>query len=462
MENKERLRRDKVDVIHKIGGALLIPLALAIVGYFGNRYLQTRQELETRTRLYSELMSKREEAESALRKDMLRTIIDSFLQSKTTSLEAKVLNLELLTFNFHESLYLAPLFYHLEREINSPDSVYPDKGYGKEYKMRLKRVAREVIRKQMLILEGHGAKLDGSIGIGEIAEYLPQLPKDIIFPAALKDKIHYEIDHDNSKRNRIVFKGIMSKDEFDTLSALSTDKVFQKTVRLLFKKSLSLHHIAKPLDYWPADIEIPDALEKKIRYDDNAHLLIFKGMMSAEEKATLLQLSSDDAFQKAITALFDASQDLPQREKDRTYQIRVSQEKTLTVDQITRTFTVTVLEVNLKTEEIKVRLDVKPPVSATNGIPGSGSPKSGRARPPSLLTAEFWVGFYDFPMVDNIRLPNDQRCAVVLNKFEEPMTEYTLVCFPGSRASLKEKPYYEEVLRRVLQPHDEANQSNGK
>src|SRR5262249_1886589 len=71
-----------------------------------------------------------------------------------------------------------------------------------------------------------------------------------------------------------------------------------------------------------------------------------------------------------------------------------------------------------------------------------------------LATAEFWVGFYDFPMVDNIRLPNDQRCAVVLDTFEAPMTQYTLVCFPASRASLKEKPYYEDVLQRVLQEHD--------
>ena len=113
-----------------------------------------------------------------------------------------------------------------------------------------------------------------------------------------------------------------------------------------------------------------------------------------------------------------------------------------------------VIKANLRTQEIKVRLEVR----ATPGDP-TAMRQHGPVRPTTtpdepLATAEFWVGFYDFPMVDNIRLPNDQRCAVVLDTFEEPMTQYTLVCFPASRASLKEKPYYEDVLQRVLQERE--------
>jgi hypothetical protein len=39
---------------------------------------------------------------------------------------------------------------------------------------------------------------------------------------------------------------------------------------------------------------------------------------------------------------------------------------------------------------------------------------------------------------------------VVLNNFSEQAAEMTLVLFPGTYASLKEKPYYNEVLDNVL------------
>ena len=80
------------------------------------------QTQETNARLYSELTSRREESESALRKDMFTSIIKSFLRSgQQATLEQKVLNLELLVYNFHESLNLKPLFLHIQRQVeNSP------------------------------------------------------------------------------------------------------------------------------------------------------------------------------------------------------------------------------------------------------------------------------------------------------------------------------------------------------
>lgn len=50
------------------------------LGFFGSQYLDRRQNIETNVRLFSELMSRREEAESALRKDMFVSIIQSFLK----------------------------------------------------------------------------------------------------------------------------------------------------------------------------------------------------------------------------------------------------------------------------------------------------------------------------------------------------------------------------------------------
>jgi len=167
-----------------------------------------------------------------------------------------------------------------------------------------------------------------------------------------------------------------------------------------------------------------------------------------------LHPSPEEPFQKAIEALYHTSQQLRDQRDDRTYQLHMVQEATLSVDHIARHYKLTVLEINLHTQEIRVRLEV---YAAPMNLRVAQQPGPVRANTPPdepLATAEFWVGFYDFPMVDNIRLPNDQRCAVVLDAFEEPMTQYTLVCFPASRASLKEKPYYEDVLQRVLKDRD--------
>ena len=61
-------------ILHPVGG-LLAALAVAGLGFFGSQFLEKRQAEETRARFYSELISKREEADSALRKDMFMSII---------------------------------------------------------------------------------------------------------------------------------------------------------------------------------------------------------------------------------------------------------------------------------------------------------------------------------------------------------------------------------------------------
>src|SRR5262245_14610825 len=119
--------KDTWDIVHIVlepVGGLLTALAVVCIGFLTNRALNHRQEADAKQRLYSELMSRREDSESALRKDMFGSIITTFLSnqkaripSPEAELENKVLNLELLAYNFHESLNLTPLFYHLQRAI---------------------------------------------------------------------------------------------------------------------------------------------------------------------------------------------------------------------------------------------------------------------------------------------------------------------------------------------------------
>ncbi|MGH7383067.1 MAG: hypothetical protein ACREKR_12700 [Candidatus Methylomirabilales bacterium] len=283
---------DKAAIILQPVGGLLAALAVVGLGFFASNFLERRQALDTNVRLYSELMSKREEAESALRKDMFVSIIQSFLQPAAASLDTKVLNLELLVYNFHESLNLRPLFTHLKKQVAGSKD-----GAKQEYLERLDKAAREVVRKQMLVLEGAGKKFDRTI-------------------------------------------------DLETL--------------------------------WKTPGGIP------------------------------------------------------------------LEEATLTLENIKRDFRIVVIEAHSKTREVKVRLEIRTPKEPPADV--------------ETNVAEFWVGFFDFPIIDNTRLSSDQRCAIVLTAFGESSADITAIYFPGSYASLKEKPYYQEVVQNLLK----ANQFLGE
>jgi len=94
---------------------------------------------------------------------MFVSMIQSFLKPGSSSVDERVLNLELLCYNFHESLNLKPLFVHLEKEIRRSRDVARD-----DYLDRLYKVASETTRKQMLVLEGAGAKFDRVVDLEEL------------------------------------------------------------------------------------------------------------------------------------------------------------------------------------------------------------------------------------------------------------------------------------------------------
>lgn len=300
---KKRDIWDKLGVVLQSGGGLLTAITVAILGFIGSNYLKDREIAETASRermqaneanvrIYTELMSRREEAESALRKDMFVSMIQSFLKPGSASLDEKVLNLELLSYNFHESLNLKPLFVYIDRQIrNSRDPA------KKEYIDRLQKVATEITRKQMLVLEGAGMKFD----------------------------------------------------------------------RIIDLESLKASPGGIPLE-----------------------------------------------------------------------------EGTLVLDSVLRHFSIFVQEADRTTRELKVRLEIRTPQDTLGNFETS--------------SVEFWIGFFDFPMIDNTRLGHDQRCAVVLNAFEDTSADITLVYFPGSYASLKEKPYYQEVVQNLMRSNSMLEQ----
>jgi len=289
---------DKFGVMLTPLGGLLTATAVAIVGMKGSQVLDRRQAADTNARLYSELMSRREEAESSLRKDMFVSIIQPFLQPQAGDLDTRLLNLELLAYNFHDSLNLKPLFLDLQRRLAA--SSQPDRS---DYLKRLNRVARDITAKQLFSLEGHGQS-------------------------------------------------------------------FRRNV----------------------DIE---------------------------------ELSSTGRFGIDVEG------------------------EAINVDGRTCEVGLRILEVDPRLQQLRLRLEVKSPEgSATGGAAGSDT------------RATFDVGFFDFPMIDNTRLANGLRCAVTLSTFTPESADLTTTCFPAEYASLKDRPYYDEVIHKLQQAAQEAREGD--
>jgi hypothetical protein len=59
---------------------------------------------------------------------------------------------------------------------------------------------------------------------------LDRLPDGFAFPADLKDRIHFD-----AEAHKLIFRGYMSKAEFDHLSGLTTDWKFRRTLEDLFR-----------------------------------------------------------------------------------------------------------------------------------------------------------------------------------------------------------------------------------
>jgi hypothetical protein len=283
-EKPKKDRWDKIGVFfHPLGG-LLTALSVAYVGMHGSQVLERSQSEDTRSRLYAELMSRREEAETSLRKDMLTSIISSFFApASANDIDTKVLNLELLAYNFHDSLDLRPLFLDLQRRIRRSND--PDKH---ELTARVENVAREITAKQLFSLEGHGKS---------------------------------------------------------------------------FRRSVDMEEL--------------------------------------------------DKAGKAGIAL---------------------EPEPVTIDGDSCEINLRVLSVEKADKQLIVRLTVKAP--------------EGRPELPDTR-ATFDVSYFDFPMIDNTRLANGIRCAVTLSNYSDFAADLTTVCFPGEYASLKEKPYYDEVIQKL-------------
>ena len=284
---------------------LVVPVTVAIIGLIGSSWMNQRQSVEANDRLFAELISRREQADSDLRKEMFSLIINIFLGGSPSGMKVNVptledplldnakrelLALELLVYNFNESLDLGPLFKQVFEDIGKTDKT-------KDLEKRLTSLTREVIEKQVWALSS---------------------------------------------------------------SAMTKHESNESSGEINFRE----------LERMPQGVEIINVFNKT-------------------------------------------------KSSNRNYRVWV-------------------LRHDEERKELQIQLKVKDnDTEVANRI--------------------FWVGQFDFPMLDNTRLPDGQRVSVVLSSwFPQIGAQIALVYFPGSYASLKEKPYYNEVLSDMLKGREKV------
>jgi hypothetical protein len=311
----------------EISQVVAMPIVTLVVGYLLNSSISTSQTRDSNLRLYADMMGRREEADSALRKDMFQSILQTFVSTAPNGRsdpESLVLNLELLAYNFHESLDLGPLFKHVQRQLTTKASADRDPK-DQTLVWRLERVAEEVKERQLAAIGESGMVERGELDVTKIGSTAWTLGR-----AALQTKT-----------------GEMRGGATLCLSYASTN-------------------VASP---------------------------------------------------------------------------------TMDADSHFRQFRVEFLDFAADRREVELSLAVSKPLSREQC---EQLQESGVERANIETEAQFWVGPFGFPMIDNTRLSRSERCAVSVIRILDNSVTVAISYFPASRASLKDKPYYDEVLQDLL------------
>ena len=96
---------------------LAMPAAICIVPLLFELFSHAHDERENQFRLYTELLSKREEADMNVRRGIFDKVFDKYLPPDTNDIDTRLVGLELMAANFHESVDISPLFWQLDRQV---------------------------------------------------------------------------------------------------------------------------------------------------------------------------------------------------------------------------------------------------------------------------------------------------------------------------------------------------------
>jgi hypothetical protein len=163
---------------------LAMPAAICIVPLLFELFSHAHDERENQFRLYTELLSKREEADMAVRQGIFDKVFDKYLPPDSNDIDTRLVGLELMAANFHESVDISPLFWQLDRQVSKQREGAPRQAALKE----LERISGVVKARQVEGLEIAGRKTEISFDLAVPPEKLPNFSCDWKLPTVPGDK----------------------------------------------------------------------------------------------------------------------------------------------------------------------------------------------------------------------------------------------------------------------------------
>lgn len=139
------MRTSRIELLKWLIGTLALPVTLLVITQVIGDWREREQQTDARLRLYTELLSKREEADTSLRKGVFDKVLETYLKPDSKDLDTKLVALELLTLNFHDTMNFSPLFWQIDREI---DRVAPPPRRG-ALREQLIRIAEDIKARQV-------------------------------------------------------------------------------------------------------------------------------------------------------------------------------------------------------------------------------------------------------------------------------------------------------------------------
>ncbi len=294
---------DYVEILARPVAASLTALAIAGIGLMGNCTFRQQQANDSRIardaiqaenlraaaaqdhRLFTELMSKREDAETGLRKDMFTTILGDFFEDPRPEdagrdIPMRLLKLEMLALNFGESLSLTPLFIELDRDIHETGGEGGN--FSKldmiDQRDRLHSLARRVSGRQLSALAPGGMIFEFNVNVQDVVGGKTFRWPDDRFPTSVEAEANSVMEFDGIKRTYTA--------EF------SNAKRKQKTVDVHFE-----------IQTWDmeADLPLPDTIEMDFELNFFNFPMVDNTRLSSDQRfALIMERFGDD---KTITVV---------------------------------------------------------------------------------------------------------------------------------------------------------------
>ena len=126
----------------------------------------------------------------------------------------------------------------------------------------------------------------------------------------------------------------------------------------------------------------------------------------------------------------------------------IAEQGTVTIGKVSRMVTLTFSAVDHCTQTVLVSIDIRRIGNVNQG--SQSSPAPAVAKEKDKVIREFRLNYFNFPKVDNTRLSDNHRFAIVMENFvleDDPHIELSGVIFPAEYSSLRDRPGMREALQ---------------